>query len=136
MLNCNEGHENRNRLAVKLSDVRASSKSGNSFARYLLAAVVLVNLGTNANSNGITSKCDSPIAQKLSSLPKSGWTSVILKLDKLTPDRDHKLNALGCDIYRRLPIIRSVAARIPNRNLPKVVALSFVQRVSLDGMIK
>src|SRR5262245_46786208 len=71
----------------------------------------------------IISRCDTVIAAKIASLesqgtPVAGWTSVILRMDgALTKEREKQLAALTADIYKRLPIIESVAVRVPTRNL-------------------
>ena len=54
----------------------------------------------------------------------------------LTPTREAQLHSLGADITRHLGFINSVAATIPSRNLPKVVALPFVMHLSGDGQVK
>ena len=46
------------------------------------------------------------------------------------------MTALGADIVRRLPIIKSVAVRVPQRSLAKLAALPFTSHLSLDGAVK
>ena len=46
------------------------------------------------------------------------------------------MTALGADIVRRLPIIGSVAVRVPQRSLAKLAALPFASHLSLDGFVK
>ena len=53
-------------------------------------------------------------------------------LPSLTEEQQRQLRATGADIYRHLPIIHSVALRVPARNLGKLAALPFVQHLSAD----
>ena len=46
-----------------------------------------------------------------------------------------RMGALGADVYRRLPIIHSVALRVPTRNLGRLAALPFVPHLSSDGPV-
>lgn len=47
-----------------------------------------------------------------------------------------QLTALGADIYRHLPLVRSVALRLPARKLKTLRALPFVERLSSDLTVK
>jgi len=59
--------------------------------------------------------------------------SVIVRLDgDLTPEREAQLRSLGAQISQRLPIIHSVALRLPARCLARLAALPFVAHVSAD----
>ena len=84
-----------------------------------------------------SAKADLFVARTLAAKPASGWSSVILKTaGTLTPAQETSLRALGVDITRRLPIIQSVAVRVPARSLGRVAALPFVTHLSLDGMVQ
>ena len=52
---------------------------------------------------------------------------------RLTAGQTAQLTALGADITRRLPLIGSVALRLPTHNLAKLAALPFVSHLSSDG---
>ena len=53
-----------------------------------------------------------------------GWRSVIASLPgDLTPAWQRRIESVGGDIYRRLPLINAVAARVPARNLAGLAAL-------------
>jgi len=80
---------------------------------------------------------DRAVARTLAQKPASGWSSVILKTTgALTPAQEARVRTLGGDITRRLPIISSVAVRVPSRNLGKLAALPFVTHLSLDGSVQ
>ena len=82
-------------------------------------------------------KCDTPLHGVLSAAPRSGWSSVIARLDGgLTPAREAQLHGLQADVQRRLPLISSVALRVPSRNLARLAALPFVTHLSYDGVVK
>jgi len=84
-----------------------------------------------------TATSDLFVARTLAQKPTSGWSSVILKTTgALTPAQEARVRSLGGDITRRLPIIGSVAVRVPSRNLKAVAALPFVTHLSLDGMVQ
>ena len=84
-----------------------------------------------------TASSDLATARMLAAKPASGWSSVILKTaDALTPVQEARVKALGGDITRRLPLIGSVAVRVPSRSLARVAALPFVTHLSPDGMTR
>jgi serine protease AprX len=83
------------------------------------------------------SKADFSIRQQLALSKSSGWTSVIIKLrSRLTPEQSEQLMALDADTYRHLPIVQSLAVRLPNRNLRALTELSFVDRLSADSKMR
>ena len=87
----------------------------------------------SAPAQDVRTKADAFLAPLLAARPASGRSSVILRVNGgLTPARQARLRALGADITRRLPLIGSVAATVPSRNLAKVAALPFVARLSAD----
>jgi subtilisin family serine protease len=84
-----------------------------------------------------SAKTDPSVARTLAARPASGWSSVILKTTgTLTPAQEARLRALGADVTRRLPLIGSVAVRVPSRSLGRVAALPFVTRLSLDSAVQ
>ena len=104
-----------------------------------LAAAMLAGAAHAAPTAGAptTTKTDLFVARTLAARPTSGWSSVILKTTgALTPAQEARLRALGGDITRRLPLISSVAVRVPSRRLNKVAALPFVAHVSLDSLVQ
>ena len=83
--------------------------------------------------------CGAPIAEGQSTHPQAsiargGWSSVIATTtgSGLTSDQSRQLKALDADVYRRLPIIHSIAVRVPTRNMKALAALSFVKHISPD----
>ncbi len=81
-------------------------------------------------------KCDTLLRVQMERNSAKGWTSAVLWIDgQLTAERRAKFGALHVDVYRNLPVISSVAARIPNRNLRAVADLSFVKRLSSDATV-
>jgi serine protease AprX len=106
----------------------------------LLAGCLISSLTTYAAlpsaARAGEAKGDLFVQRQMAHGQRTGWTSVILKLDgSLTPAQDNALRSLGADIYRRLPIVSSVALRVPNRNLQKLASLPFVQRLSADVQV-
>lgn len=82
-------------------------------------------------------RTDDQIARTLASGRKSGWSSVIITLDgRLTAEREAALRRVNVDIYRRLPLIDGVAARVPVRHLATLIRLPFVQHVSADLSVR
>ncbi len=82
-------------------------------------------------------KADYSLQSQLSLNKRTGWTSVILRL-KGGLQTNHKLafGKLNADLYRRIKFIDSVAVRVPNKNLAKLVNLPFVERASLDSQVR
>ena len=101
-----------------------------------LAAGLTLCAAANASASPSLAPSDLPIARTLAAKPASGWTSVIVKTGTpLTPAQEAQVKALGGSVTRRLPIIGSVALRVPSRNLAKLSALPFVRHLSLDGTV-
>lgn len=103
----------------------------------LLALVALcAEPPARATPPASTAKCDAESARLLATQHTSGWASVIVRFDGAVSEAHiSRLRSLGADIYRRLPIVNSVAARIPLRSLAAVAELPFVQRLSSDGSV-
>lgn len=81
-------------------------------------------------------KGDSILSKKASLGFKTGWASVIVKIDgEITSARKAEIQSLHCDIYRNLPIVRSVALKIPNRNLSLLAKLPYVRNLSADALV-
>ncbi len=87
-----------------------------------------------------TTKADTFVAAQLTgSSTASGWTCVIARLGgdgRLTAQRVQTVRALQGDVYRRLPLVQSVALRIPRRNLNRLAALPWVERLALDSPVQ
>ncbi len=65
-----------------------------------------------------------------------GGVPVIIRLEgALTASQQKALDALNVVIYRRLPVINSVAARVPARNMKRLAGLAFVKRLSSDATV-
>ncbi len=92
---------------------------------------------TQVAHGSLLHKADLPTRQQMTSPHAEGWTAVILRLEGIpTRAEEARIAALGGDIYRHLPIIQSLAVRIPSRNLAKLAALPFVSRLSSDMELK
>lgn len=106
----------------------------------LMSALALALAGTSAAATptaSATSKCDRFLANTISKHVSSGWSSVIVKLHGADAiGQTKQLKALGADIYRHLPVVRSVAVHIPSRNLARLAALPFVERLSTDAPVQ
>ena len=101
----------------------------------MLTGAALAAPTTSASSTSASS--DHAVARTLAAKPASGWSSVILKTTgALTSAQEAQLHALGADITRSLPLISSVAVRVPSRSLAKLAALPFVTHLSLDGTVQ
>jgi serine protease AprX len=102
---------------------------------YLLAAGLLFNVaGASPAVNSLIQKGDSALAQMR---PEgAGWTSVIAQVDdEPTGKPVTSLAALHADVYRHLPLIHSVALRVPTRNLEALAELPFVRHLTLDARV-
>lgn len=90
-----------------------------------------------ASASSTDGKVDASVRHQLQLNKKSGWTSVILRLKNgLQPEHKQAFAELETDLYRRIKFINSVAVRVPNRNLTKLVELPFVERVSADATVR
>ena len=122
-----------NRTAYSLTSRRVS-------ARYLSAAIAGLALPLAASASAAPASlpaADHALTQTLAHKPLPGWTSVILKVTSpLTLAQEAQVHSLGADVYRHLPLIGSVAVRVPSRNLQKLASLPFVTHLSLDGTVK
>lgn len=101
----------------------------------LIFAALVLNVDS-VKSDTLSGKCDQILAKKMAVRAVKGWTSVIVKLNgELTQARKSQLTALGGDVVRHLPIIDSLAVRIPTRNLAKLAELPYIAHLSSDGMV-
>jgi len=91
----------------------------------------------SASYDLFAAKADSFLVEKMRSRKTTGWVSLIVRFTG-TPTTAQKdvIRGLGGDIYRDLPIIQSVAVRVPRRNLRAVAAQSFVARLSTDTSVQ
>ena len=90
-----------------------------------------------AHAQILANKADAFLTHAAQTPARQGWTSVIVRAaDPLTEEQQRQLRATGADIYRHLPIIHSVALRVPTRHLSQLAALPFVQHLSADVAVK
>jgi serine protease AprX len=102
--------------------------------RSSLITTTLVSL-ISSSSWGQAPKTDAFLQAKLTQ--SSGWASVIVRSPQgVSTTEEAQLKALGADIYRHLPLVHSVALRIPARRLTALSALAFVERLSSDLTVK
>ena len=115
-------------------------KTRNTLRVPALAALALTGLALAApaaHADSVSARADAFLAPSLAARHAAGWSAVILKIDgDLTPSQEARLRALGADVTRHLPLIGSVSARVPARNLRKIAALPFVARLSSDLMVR
>lgn len=125
----------RQRVAERTENVRRN------FWRRSLPVALLTSVGSAltlglsapAQAQSDRTKSDLFINRKIASHASHGWSSVIVRIKgDCSPQHISQLRALGADIYRRLPIVNSIAVRLPSRNLAKLAALPFVQHLSSD----
>ena len=103
----------------------------------LSAAGAILGNGLAARADGLAGKADLFLSRSASHQSRQGWTSLIVKTNgDLTPEQETHLKMLGADVYRHLPIIESVALRVPTRNLKQLAKLSFITRLSDDLRVK
>src|SRR5579859_7927332 len=103
----------------------------------LLTGALLTGSLIAARADRRSDKTDLFLSTALSSHSISGLSSVIVRIEgDLTPAKEAQLKALGADIYRRLPIIHSMALRLPGNNLAGLAALPFVTHLSADLSVK
>ncbi len=101
-----------------------------------IAALLPGGIGAVAQGSASARNGDFGI-ERLSRRPASGWTAVIVcTKDLRAAERDLRLKALHADIYRHLPLIRSLALRVPTRNLSRLAALPFVTGLSPDASVR
>src|SRR2546421_6897625 len=90
-----------------------------------------------ARADAVQTKSDMYLRKISVSSRSTGWMAVIVRLkgglDAVTSD---SLAAVDADIYRRLPIIHSVAVRVPTRNLNKLAALAMIEHISADVSVR
>ena len=114
------------------------SRKNISYSKCLTAGLLLA--ASHAPASAATtapSKCDTALRALLTAPKASGWSSVIARLDgDLTPARASQLHGLQVAVTDRLPIIHSVALRVPTRSLAHLAALPFITHLSYDGEVK
>ena len=103
----------------------------------MLAGSLMAAAGSPARTDAFSDKSDAFLIRQTESKNQSGWTSVIVQFAGAPGSADMaEIKALGGDVFRRLPIIRSAALRIPSKNLRKLAALVSVKRLSADVAVK
>jgi serine protease AprX len=112
---------------------------------WLLSAVAIASAGaamfilaqSMAKGDALAAKGDAFVLRKVAGGSSSGWTGVVVRLENaLTEVENNQIRSLGGDIYRHLPVVQSVAVRVPTRNLAKLASLPFVKRVSADVTVR
>jgi len=100
--------------------------------RLFLAGLSLSTLGLAAGAaplQTLPATADAAITRVLAAHSQSGWVGVVVRTSTpISAAQETQMAALGADIVRRLPIIRSVAVRVPSRRLAQLAALPFVSR--------
>jgi serine protease AprX len=105
--------------------------------RLLLAASLLAGLHHSTKADCLQQKADRFLLQKAAARPVAGWSGVLVRLHgKLTPQQKAQLKTSGAYVYRHLPLIESLAIRVPNRHLSRLAALPFVKRLSYDAPLQ
>ena len=114
-------------------------RSGSQLVSGLLTASCLFGLAlavTSAGADPLCGKGDQFLSRSVVQ-PVRGSVRVIIRVDgELSVARQKSLLGLGAEVYRHLPVIRSLAVRLPARNLQRLAELDFVQRLSLDVAVK
>src|SRR5207253_5897868 len=96
--------------------------------------ILLACPGTGAST--LSQKGDRLLCQA-AEIRNAARAQVIVKLGgALTPAREAAIKALGADVYRHLPLLHLMALRIPVRNVERLAALPYVQRLSTDIRVK
>ena len=135
---------NHNRQGGRLvGDIRLAAPSGQSLLKRVLRVALSVFGVASAlyalpvDAAVLSGKADAFLTKKATRRVMSGWTSVIVKVDgNLTPQREAEIQSIGGDVYRHLPIIKSVAVRVPNRNLERLAALPYITNLSADLIVR
>jgi serine protease AprX len=106
-------------------------------AACVFSGLLLSGLASSVRADAPVGKADSVLTSRMAAHPVSGWSSVIIRYaGTLTSTQETRLKSLGGTLYRHLPLIHSVALRIPTRNLSRLAALPFVRHLSYDGAVK
>ncbi len=102
-----------------------------------LAASAGLNAAAPAAASPESGRVDAFVSQKLAAGPAGRWISLIVQEQGgVTSAAERQLKALGGDVYRHLPVVSSVAVRLPARSLGGLVALPWVSHVSADVPVK
>jgi serine protease AprX len=68
---------------------------------------------------------------------KSGHVEVIVKLEeRISPEQERQLSKIGAYVYRKLPMIASVAIHVPANRVDRLTKMSFVKRLSPDLAVR
>jgi serine protease AprX len=90
-----------------------------------------------ADTDPLAAKTDAFLSKELRSRKTKGHISLILRSGGgISAAEEAALVRLGADVYRHLPIVDSVALRLPRRKLRAVLALPFVSRASADVSVE
>src|SRR5947209_2230179 len=101
------------------------------------AGALLGGLLPSALAQGQGAKTDGFLAHQIDKGGTKGWSHVIARFDAgLSAEQRQQLRGLHCDIYRNLPIIKSVALSVPARHLKQLAALPFVRHLSADVNVR
>lgn len=106
---------------------------------FLVLFAVVVFLGgawPPAHADLRSRRADLFVQRQMTLRRSGGWSSVIITMNgHLTAVEKAQLKKLRVDIYRHLPLIHAVAARVPSRNLTSLADLPFVGHLSADARI-
>ncbi len=117
--------------------MRLQHRSSDRSPLYLwLFVCAMIALGaTPGHAASPSASMDGAVAQAIAAHPRSG-VAVIARLGRpLTPSRRAALRSLGAVLKADLPLIHSVALRVPARNLPRLAVLPFITHLSYDGQV-
>ena len=107
------------------------------FVAGLSLAALSLAAGAAPAAPGALPKTDTALSAAMAAKTQTGSIGVILRTAApLSAAQEAQMAALGAGIVRRLPIIQSVAVRLPERNLAKLAALPFAVHLSLDGGVQ
>jgi len=108
-------------------------------AAVVLAASLLAGLtfaGAPASAGSLNGKADQFLT-RAACRPARGSIPVIIQFSgEPTVNNQKTLDALKVNVYRHLPVINSVAARVPWQNMERLAALGLVKRLSADVAVK
>ncbi|GAB4456224.1 MAG: hypothetical protein OHK0029_13810 [Armatimonadaceae bacterium] len=117
-----------------------ANSSGNTQSLRKPVAVPSRQQTQSQTDSAIAQKLDAALAERMRQIRGEnpgavrGWSFVIaqLKSGELSDTQKRQLIPASGYIYRSLPIIQSVAIAVPTRELARIAALPFVERLSAD----
>ncbi|HZO88552.1 MAG TPA: S8 family peptidase [Chthonomonadaceae bacterium] len=86
--------------------------------------------------DAISAKCDGFLQEKLANRKPSDWVSAIVRVNGTGQAAlEQELKSLGGSVYCRLPLINSVAVRVPINRLAHLTNMAFVDHLSEDTQV-